>query len=166
MYVTSSSYFLNPYKPRLAFAEARLFLTEAEGLFGRPEYWHVVDGAKAISWQFLGDYQTVDLSIRHRPDMIEVSYALNGIRADDTMVGKIMYDWDKRLSSLKERVAKPWDEWTEDEVLESPMWTCLYAESGGTFESLETAMVMYSYGNPSDPWVKRYFEWKSLRSSV
>jgi hypothetical protein len=56
-------------------------------------------------------------------------------------------------------VKKPWDEWSEEEVMEDPMWVCLRMEETGEIsETAHAMMAMESYRDPSSKWVKRYFK--------
>lgn len=64
----------------------------------------------------------------------------------------------KKLEDFARSIRKPWEEWNEEEVMEEPMWVCLrMEETGTTTPESHTMMVMESYKNPDDQWVKRYF---------
>jgi hypothetical protein len=56
-------------------------------------------------------------------------------------------------------VRKPWEQWTEEEIMENPMWVCLYKEQNGDpTPAMHAMMAMESYARPNNKWVRRYFD--------
>ena len=63
--------------------------------------------------------------------------------------------WNKKIHDFIEVVKKPWDSWTEDELLQDPMWIYLFWKANGSIpDSLHTAMVL----SRENEYVKRYFQ--------
>lgn len=59
-----------------------------------------------------------------------------------------------------------WGEWTEEEVMRSPVWLFQYAKDymkGSLTETLHQAMQMFSFNNPNNPLIKRYFTVKRYK---
>jgi len=64
-----------------------------------------------------------------------------------------------RLEQFVSQVRKPWEHWTEEEVMEDPMWVCLYKEQNGDpTPAMHAMMAMESYARPNNKWVRRYFD--------
>lgn len=64
-----------------------------------------------------------------------------------------------RMDAFLIEVSKPWSEWTEEEVLENASWILMFSQAEGyVSENMHNAMVMYSYRNPEDEYVKEYFK--------
>ena len=72
-----------------------------------------------------------------------------------------------RIQSFLVEVSKPWSDWAEEEILENPSWIFLFslAEGHSITDKMHSAMVMYSYLDPEDEYVKRYFKNLSQRRS-
>ena len=72
--------------------------------------------------------------------------------------------WD----AFRHRAAKPWSEWSEAEIAESPMWCRYFLEDGGEpTDRIHTMMVMRSYEYPEDSHIKGYFRaWAERRSTT
>lgn len=52
-----------------------------------------------------------------------------------------------------------WDSWGERELTRSPVWMYLYSEQKGRLsESLHSAMVMFSFKDANNKWIKKYFK--------
>ena len=63
------------------------------------------------------------------------------------------------VEKFTKAVKKPWEDWSEEEVMADPMWVCLrMEETGETSETAHAMMAMESYRDPSNKWVKRYFK--------
>jgi hypothetical protein len=79
---------------------------------------------------------------------------------DQTICGAYMVGYsEKKLRRFVDSVSKPWTEWTHDEIMESPMWVCLYKRAGNQPScAMENMMHMLSFKSPEDKWVRKYFE--------
>lgn len=56
-----------------------------------------------------------------------------------------------------------WDTWKEEEVTRSPVWAYMYSRKMKTPESIHHAMVMFSFQDADNKWVKKYFSKKKHR---
>lgn len=64
--------------------------------------------------------------------------------------------WPKKVFDFIEGIKKPWEHWTEEELLRDPMWIYFFWRANGSIpESLHTAMVLSGGDNK---YVKRYFQ--------
>lgn len=60
-----------------------------------------------------------------------------------------------------------WSEWTSEELVRHPCWMFYYAKNvckGRLPEVLDNAMMMKSFENSEDRWIKRYFGTKRYRT--
>lgn len=57
-----------------------------------------------------------------------------------------------------------WDTWKEEEVTRSPAWVYMYSRKRKVPESIHNAMVMFSFRDAGNKWVKKYFGKKKNRS--
>lgn len=59
-----------------------------------------------------------------------------------------------------------WSDWTEEEVMRSPVWLFQYAKDymkGSLPETMHQAMQMFSFNHPNNSFVKRYFSTKRYK---
>jgi len=69
--------------------------------------------------------------------------------------------WKIKFKKFQNEVKKPWSEWAEEEILCDPMWIYFFFESNRDMpERFHNAMVLHSYQNTKNTWVKRYFNAK------
>ena len=112
----------------------------------RQEYkWKLGGSDWTVSW----DSRTKELqvSIHHEPFGTNLQGGSWYSQSQD--IGM-----DKFIESIK----KPWVDWSEEEIMEKTCWPCLLAEeTGTTTATIHSMMVMESYKNPNDQYVKRYF---------
>lgn len=158
----SRSWFKEPSNPEEALEYARIVGCRVE------EYEHLIaqDSEASFSYSceidnpFPAGEQLIakdpTLSIRyadaHGMRMItaEDKISENDVAAED--YGKIMNSF-----SL-------WDTWQEDEVTRSPVWIYMYSRKIKVPESIHNAMVMFSFRDATNKWVRKYFGKKKSRT--
>lgn len=150
-----------PFKIRKG--EGNACLEVARSLFGQPsDITHSHQPETIImSWHFYEDVVEVGISMAYHvgTDHIEVNKNSSALKADQTLCGVYMPgSSDRKLENFIDSVSKPWTEWTCEEIMESPMWVCLYREAGNApSDEMENMMHMLSFESPEDKWVRRYF---------
>ena len=110
------------------------------------------------SWELRGDCVVTDECasvLKEVFDNVGEHIGLGAWSAPMGMFGKFE-------ASVKAK--KPWREWSEEEIMENPMWVCFHMEeTGKTSDKAHTMMAMESYRDPSNKWVKRYFKaWEPM----
>jgi hypothetical protein len=152
---------IEPFKVRKG--EGHACLEVARSLFGQPSDITHRNQPEMITmyWHFYEDIVEVGLSVTHYfgTDRMEVSQSMAATKLDQTLCGIHMPGSShKKLLRLVESVRKPWEEWAEEEIMEQPMWVCLYRDAGNTpSDAMESMMHMLSFESPKDKWVRRYF---------
>lgn len=110
-------------------------------------------------WRFADAYQQIDLTLtKHysKELWIEWNFELLG-----TEISNNQENIFKKFKVYKDVVSKPWSDWSEQEILENPMWIYIYQEENRATDQMHNAMVLFSYENPTNHWVKRYFHERS-----
>lgn len=176
---------LSPFKIRKYLCEdSKLLMTIATDFFG-PSYEqsHQLDlrtnaAKKVNSWRIYDQLAEVTLTISHvdGSENIDIHYNLNFFNSNVGKVTVLRDSQDKALNVLVPKfneklynfistVKKPWEEWTEDEILKSSQWIYyFYLSNGNVSEAMHTAMVL---GDPDDPHVKNYFSlWQKQKSQL
>jgi hypothetical protein len=152
---------MEPFKVRKG--EGHACLEVARHLLGQPaDITHKAQPETiTMSWHFYEDVVEVFLSLTHHfgTDHFEISKNAAAVKNDQTLCGVYTPgSSDKRLRRFVESVRKPWEEWSEEEIMEQSMWVCLYKEAGNTpSDAMESMMHMRSFETPDDRWVRRYF---------
>ena len=71
--------------------------------------------------------------------------------------------WRDRFNQFKQRVQKPWDEWTEEEIISDPKWILIYYKSNGIVSTSMHASMILS----NSIYLKNYIElWQKQKQSV
>lgn len=135
-------------------------LEEAKRVFGPPYEVHMstLSLSTELGWRIHGDGVCTDLTLTHREGCETLGISMRHSFSDSAWPGPTVVSFRDRLERFVESVRKPWGEWEEGEIMESPVWMTLHREdTGGSTPAIETRMVMLSFEKPEDPWVKRYF---------
>lgn len=135
--------------------------------FGKPTQETLMSGpdgqhhSTEIQWHFYDSNSEINLSMTHlvEGETLSINITRRELDIDNTMCGHYSPgNTTERLNKFFKVVSKPWDEWTEEEIMEHPSWITLYRENTGKYtEAMNSRMVMESYKDPNDKWVKRYF---------
>lgn len=138
-------------------------LKEAKRVFGPPHEIHSSQQTSSteLGWRLHDFSMEADLTISYTEGGEHLGITLN-YRSARTGVGSGAAQREnsvtERLARLVNLVKKPWEDWTEHEIMESPVWMALHREeTGSSTPAIETKMVMLSFEKPDDSWVKRYF---------
>lgn len=151
---------LDPFKVRRG--EIDKSIAAAIRVFGQPtNLSHGYTSAEA-NWHFYDEgliEYNLEIGFYNESDTLHMNIRAQRTREDQTLCGNVVGKSTKTLvRRFVEEVRKPWDEWTEDEIMERPMWVCLYKEAGNEpAPAMENMMAMLSFQSPDDKWVKRYF---------
>lgn len=157
---------IEPFKLSDEMRKGFAVLIVAENYFGRP--------LGKTSTEHYGRQKIESIWHAYEPHL-EITIAMNKFCDSDTLdiqidkreakYGYGLNHWRESLDHFINDVKKPWSEWSQEELLE-PRWIYLYSRDNGATEVLHNAMVLFSYKNPSDLYVKKYIEWqKSLLQS-
>jgi len=137
-----------------------------EDVFGRPSQLSFGDGFRAASWEIHHLQISAELSLEHHPPSDVLISRMTFELADRTELeyrsAMLLFEpswWHELWDGFASRVAKPWSDWTEDEIMENPSWCRHFIESGGVpTDRIHAMMVMKSYEIPEDLDVKGYFQ--------
>lgn len=143
----------DPFKLKCSVKE--VFERAAES-FGRPD--QISPGS--YGWRFYSDSSEITLVITCI-ESCKIEWSENAFDRDQTMFGRYEPEgvWKEKLSGFIRAVRKPWEDWTEDEFLSDPMWIFLLKKSQGRVpEVLHNAMVIFSYENPENKYIRKYFQ--------
>lgn len=135
-------------------------LEEAKRVFGTPHEVHVstLTLNTELGWRIYEGGVETELTLTHREGCETLGISLRHSVPAATRRGSAAVSLRDGLERLVESVRKPWEDWTEEEIMESAYWMALHREDTGTSTlAIETKMVMLSFDKPDDPWVKRYF---------
>lgn len=143
---------IEPFKLRIDGEKA---LEIAVQMFGGPTSVSAGWNFKEMHWKKYEGRSEVELEIRHVGEMKNLAINLTVSDADEYSRPK---ETLRKLESFINYVKKPWEMWSEDEILEDPMWICLYREETGlASQAMLNKMTMESYLKPQDQWIKRFF---------
>lgn len=147
------------------------FFTAASEVFGRFSSCSFSDDYSQATWDIhhLGETVTIEISHARGDEIFQV--ACRVWREDKVFrsVRSYFFSWWTELwDAFRHRAAKPWSEWSEAEIAESPMWCRYFLEDGGEpTDRIHTMMVMRSYEYPEDSHIKGYFRaWAKRRSTT
>ena len=139
----------------------------ATEMFGSPSSMSAGWNFKEMLWKMYEGRSEIEFEIRY----VNESQSLDmNLRVDHSDVIDEYYSPQKtlkRIESFTNYVRKPWEQWSESEIMESPMWICLYSEeTGNASQAMLNKMTMESYLSPQDQWIKRFFEKRSKHCEV
>jgi hypothetical protein len=152
---------MSPFKLSPKYRDSEILFEVAEDFFGAPVSWSVEGDGVLIhkkEWNFQDEDHYHFLEVEHRDGADIPSINITSERMAYPGRRWIPGTFPNRLSNFVNKVKKPWDDWTEEELLSDPMWIVFLSLDGYTSDVLHSAMVMWSYERPDDPWIKRYFK--------
>lgn len=117
---------------------------------------------RTFEWRIYDDMFVTNLILDYRvgSDVVGIDVKMEYQNPDHTMFGTFQKGSTRnKVLEFVKLVRKPWTEWTEDEILSDLAWIALYKEDTGiSTDTMISRMVMESYRDPSNKWVKRYFQ--------
>jgi hypothetical protein len=160
---------MKPFKLKKEFAKEYKVLTTAQEIFGTP-----VDGLQHIdpypkcesTWKFWDNFFSFSLTISqiYNSDRVLIDYREENLNYYEMTISINLKNyvpnrgWADKLKKFIDVITKPWSDWTEEELLENPMWIYYFHKENSIPTELHNAMVLFSYENPNDPWVRKYFD--------
>lgn len=93
-------------------------------------------------------------------DTLSMQMEIANTKPDETICGQVLAgETSQKVLDFVEEVRKPWGEWSEEEIMESPMWVCMYRRDGNPpTRAMDNMMHMFSFKDPGNLWVKMYFQ--------
>ena len=152
---------MSPFKLAPKYRESGILFEVAEDFFGKPVSWSVEESGSLVykkEWNFQDEDHYYFLEVEHRDGADIPSINITSERMEYPGRRWVPGTFPNKLSNFVNKVKKPWDEWTEEELLSDPMWIVFLSLDGYTSDVLHSAMVLWSYERPDDPWIKRYFK--------
>jgi hypothetical protein len=146
---------MRPFKLGSEYRKSSVLFEVADEFFGKPVSWSVGDVSKK-EWNFDAGTEYYFLEVEHRDGAEIPSINITAERME--YPGRRYSGFPDKLSEFINKVRKPWDEWTEEELLSDPMWIYFLSQDSYVSEALHTAMVMWSYESLENQWIKRYFK--------
>lgn len=159
---------IEPFKLKDEIRDRALLEAAAYERFGEPRQYSLsitANGSKYIyNWILIDNYfqHSITIGYEDNSDSIEFGLETESFGGDNAVCVNIKThnpDWMNKVRNFIDSIKKPWDSWTEDELLQNPMWIYFFWRANGSIpESLHTAMVLSGGDNK---YVKRYFqEWQ------
>ena len=153
------------FKLRAEYKDQARFFERAKEIFGTPVgIGGNIGGSSLFRWSLRDIYGLVDLSIRHdgtdtpwfeiTSNFTDEAVDINAPpRPDDGGAFGVL--WDRFVRA----VSKPWEDWTEDEIMSSVVWCRQFVEDGNRpTDRIHTMMVMMSFEIPEDLDLRGYFQ--------
>lgn len=148
--------------------KGKVLLEAAKEYFGEPYQRSMSitpQGSMSIfNWIVMDNFSRHSITIGYEDgrDSIDFNWETESLSSGNAVCVNLKTHnpaWTKKVWDFIEAVKKPWDSWTEDELLQDPMWIYLFWRANGSIpELLHTAMVLSGGDNK---YVKRYFqEWQ------
>lgn len=139
----------------------------ARKLFGEPYQHSVVNNQRVLSWRVMDNFHQHTITIGHMNGSCSLDINWEQEHFGNGNCVSVNYktfksDWQDQIANFIETIKKPWEEWTEGEFIEDPMWIYLFLKANGSVsDSLHNFMVLMSYEDSDNKYVKRYFqEWR------
>lgn len=138
-------------------------LKAAKKIFGEPQEIHFSNhpSRTEMGWRMHDHFVETELTVSYAAgsDTVQISISYRAMDSNMMVLEFNILDSTRdKLERFVESVKKPWSEWGECEIMESPVWMALHREeTGESTPAIETKMVMLSFETPDDTWVKRYF---------
>lgn len=135
----------------------------AQQFFGVAHEHSVSNVKTSMSWNVMDNFRNHMITIGHVDGSSRMDFQWEARYFSEDVTVSVNYntfssDWPGKINLFIENVKKPWENWSEAELLENPMWIYFYWVANGSLsESLQTAMTLSSYQNPDNEYVKRYF---------
>lgn len=157
---------MTPFKLKPELAESsELLFGVAEEVFGRFAYFSHSDTHSYGAWERSFQYETLRLTIQHHrgDDTFKAEYSVgwkNGIDVSHPLKpqGELSSWWVDLWQEFMRRAAKPWSEWTDEEIMSSTKWCRYFVEAGNVPSgTIHTMMVMKSFEDSDDLDIKGYF---------
>ena len=155
---------IEPFKIRDEMRGKVLF-EAAKECFGEPNMRSVVNSKTVMSWHLMDNFHqhTITIGYEDGHDSIDLQWESERFDSGNAVCVNwktFTLAWANKIHGFIENVKKPWDSWTEEELLQNPMWIYFFWRSNGSIpEPLHNAMVLSGGDNQ---YVKRYFqEWQS-----
>jgi hypothetical protein len=151
---------LDPFRLRDDMRDSDVLFDVAKNFLGEPNQYSVVNNKRVLSWRVMDNFRQHTITIGHLNGSchLEIEWEqehFNNGNCVSVNLNTFKSDWKDRMFSFVESIKKPWEDWTEGEFLEDPMWIYLFWRANGSIpESLHTAMVLSS----DNKYVKRYFK--------
>lgn len=167
----------NPFRLKDSLKDSRVIFKIAQEYFGTPiqseQLCNVWDTAPTYryAWKLHEHGLIYNLSITHLDghNFIEIVYDvefaniivddLTNIIVDDIQYLKNKNNWGDILDNFVSKVKKPWVEFTFDEMAQNVSFIYFYfLEEGTVSDDLHQVMVLKSYKEPENKYIKKYFD--------
>lgn len=156
---------IEPFKLRKEMRGSVLF-EAARDCFGEPHQRSVSAATQGptktiMNWVVMDSLAQHIITIGYvdGADSIDLNWESQAFASDNTVCVNLktyVPSWPRKVHDFIEGIKKPWDSWTEEELLRDPMWIYFFWRANGSIpESLHTAMVLSGGDNK---YVKRYFQ--------
>jgi hypothetical protein len=152
-----------PFKLKLIFIEEQDVLEVAESFLGNSNYRSSdLLKHKFQSWTIHDNYRVVNITMSHTTgsDQLDIKLESQTFYDDDLLASRQGFSssWQTNFKNFIDHIKKPWEDWSEDEIIEDPMWVFYFFKSNGyVSEAMHNAMVLMSYESDNQ-WVRSYFQ--------
>jgi len=158
---------IEPFKIREEM-KGKVLLEAAKECFGEPYQRSMSitpQGSQSIyNWIVMDNFSRHSITIGYEDgrDSIDFNWETESFSGGNAVCVNLKTHnpgWTKKVHDFIDVIKKPWDSWTEDELLQDPMWIYFFWKANGSIpDSLHNAMVL----SRDNEYVRRYFqEWQS-----
>lgn len=128
----------------------------AKNTLGQPISINYSENISGVSYEYDFAFYNSRLTI-YKPYVGELSISLKQEHSHNN-------SWQIKFKEFANQVKKPWSEWSEEEILCDPMWIYFFFQSNRDIpEHFHNAMVLFSYKDIKNSWVKGYFNAKNKK---
>lgn len=113
-------------------------------------------------WKLYDNHIELNLTISHQDghNFLNIEYSFNNFSyfSDNSSYSKSTEKLVSLVEDFITEVKKPWSEFTFDEMAQSTAFIYFYYTEEGTIaDDLHQVMVLKSYKEPEDKYIKKYF---------
>jgi len=163
---------MNPFKIKKDYENYKV-LELAKDVFGPPTSQMFGDSIdfletyQELVWHFCDNYSFCSLTIckKQNSEQLDINIKQESFESESCISVNIKQynpDWSDKLKKFVRVISKHWSDWREEEITSDPMWIYYFQRENRIVpESIHCAMVLFSYKEPSNIWVRRYFDDKN-----
>ena len=158
---------MNPFKLKKEFVKDYKIFGVAQEIFGTASECvqnnDIENSSSESTWKFFDDFSSANLTIKQfrNSDQIQIHYNEEIWGNNHTIsfsMKNYLPDWKERFDKFIKFISKPWQDWSQEELMADPMWIYYFHKENSISDKLHNAMVLFSYEDANNKWVKRYFD--------
>lgn len=158
---------IRPFKLRTELINNFESLNVAQKVLGSPHNFSRNSDRCSCQWVFYDNacVYNLDISKSENANYLDISIQKEYFGNNNTISFNLkdyQPEFSEKLNQFISAVSKPWSEWLDEEIESDPMWIYyFFCENRNIPEQFHNVMVLFSYKEPDNTWVKRYFHAKN-----